>query len=105
VRSSSAGFRAGNHRISSNLYRFVARQLSEPNKFFLELRGAVSGERTKRKYRLDNQRELLSISVLVKARECMADIRGDLGHGRNAGASTQIDATLAPFPVVVSGAL
>jgi len=25
----------------------------------------------------------------------MADIRGDLSHGRNAGASTQIDATLA----------
>jgi hypothetical protein len=35
----------------------------------------------------------------------MADIRKDLGHGRNAGASTQIDATLTAFLVVVSAAL
>jgi hypothetical protein len=48
--------------------------------------------------------ELRSISVLVWARECMADIRCDLGHGRNAGASTQIDATLAAFLVVVPAA-
>jgi hypothetical protein len=53
---------------------------------------------------IDYQIELLSVSVLVWARECMADIRNDLGHGRNAGASTQIDATLAAFLVVVPAA-
>jgi hypothetical protein len=34
----------------------------------------------------------------------MADIHGDLGHGRNAGASTKIDATLAALLVVVLAA-
>ena len=32
----------------------------------------------------------------------MADIQVDLGHGRNAGASTKSDATLAALLVVVS---
>jgi hypothetical protein len=31
----------------------------------------------------------------------MADIQVDLGHGRNAGASTKIDATLAILLAVV----
>jgi hypothetical protein len=31
----------------------------------------------------------------------MADIRVDLGHGRNAGASTKSDATLAVLFIVV----
>ena len=67
-----------------------------------ELRCAVSGVRIREKDTAKRyQIELLSISVLVWARECMADIQGDLGHGRNAGASTQIDATLAAFFVVV----
>jgi hypothetical protein len=34
----------------------------------------------------------------------MADIPGDLDHGRSAGASAQIDATLAVFPVVILAA-
>jgi len=34
----------------------------------------------------------------------MADIQVDLGHGRNAGASTKGDATLATFLVVVPAA-
>ena len=49
--------------------------------------------------------ELSSISVLVWARECMAEILSDPGHGRNAGASTQIDATLAAFRAIVFAAL
>jgi hypothetical protein len=70
-----------------------------------ELRCAVSGVRIREKDTAKRyQIELLSISVLVWARECMADIQGDLGHGRNAGASTQIDATLAAFLVIVPAA-
>jgi hypothetical protein len=34
----------------------------------------------------------------------MADILVDLGHGRNAGASTKSDATVASFLVVVPAA-
>jgi hypothetical protein len=34
----------------------------------------------------------------------MADIPGDLGHGRNAGASAKSDATLATLLVVVPAA-
>jgi hypothetical protein len=51
-----------------------------------------------------HQRGLPSVSVLVKARECMAEILCDLSHGRNAGASTQIDAIHTPFLVVVFAA-
>jgi hypothetical protein len=35
----------------------------------------------------------------------MVDIRKDLGHGRNAGASAQIDATLSILLVVVFAVL
>jgi hypothetical protein len=34
----------------------------------------------------------------------MAEILSDLGHGRNAGASTEVDATLAAFLVIVPAA-
>jgi hypothetical protein len=34
----------------------------------------------------------------------MAEIQSDFGHGRNAGASTQIDATLAAFLAIVLAA-
>jgi hypothetical protein len=34
----------------------------------------------------------------------MADILSDVDHGRNAGASTQIDATLAAFLAIVLAA-
>src|SRR5436305_3351876 len=76
-----------------------------------EIRGSPIFPRTSLpRFRRNNKRtktasryheELLSISVLVWARECMAGIQSDLSHGRNAGASTKIDATLAILLAVV----
>jgi hypothetical protein len=76
------------------------RRMRSPLNLFWELRRAISGERIREstdRYQI----ELLSISVLVWARECMAEIQSDLDHGRNAGASTQIDATLSAFLAIV----